>query len=67
MDAPEVLARVRSSPPLRDMPILVLTQAHWAEDEQAAVAAGATTFCAKPSSIGELRRVIERFWARARR
>jgi CheY-like chemotaxis protein len=63
-DAPAVLQRLRRSSPCGNIPVLVLTQAHWAEDEAAALAAGATAFHAKPSSLAELRRVIVEFWRR---
>lgn len=62
-DAPQVLHRLRR-PGGRagHIPVLVLTQAYWVEDEIAARAAGATEFLAKPSSLAELRRVIVDFW-----
>lgn len=62
MDAPRVLERLRCSSRGSGLPVLVLTQAHWAEDEAAALAAGATAFWAKPSSVAELRRMIVDFW-----
>jgi CheY-like chemotaxis protein len=62
MDAPEVLQRLRSSSRAGDIPVLVLTQAYWAEDENAALSAGATVLRAKPSSLAELRRMVVEFW-----
>jgi CheY-like chemotaxis protein len=64
LDAPDVVQKLRRSLSSANIPVLVLTQAHWAEDEAAALAAGATAFHAKPSSLAELRRLIVEFWQR---
>jgi CheY-like chemotaxis protein len=62
MDAPEVLKHLRGVPEGAALPVLVLTQAYWAQDESAAIHAGATAFHAKPSSLAELRCVVMKFW-----
>jgi CheY-like chemotaxis protein len=62
MDAPEVLACMRQRAGARDIPVLVLSQAEWAEDEAAAVAAGGRRFSAKPSELEELHALIVGFW-----
>ena len=62
LDAPEVLARLRRAPGGAELPVLVLTQADWRDDESAALAAGARDFRAKPSTLAELRAVVVDFW-----
>jgi CheY-like chemotaxis protein len=62
MDAPDVLAAMRRREDVRDIPVLVLTQADWAEDEAAARVAGSRAFCAKPSVLDELHHIVVQFW-----
>ena len=62
LNAPEVLRQVRSRAELRPLPVLVLSQADWAEDETAARAAGASAFRVKPSRVRALRDVVVGFW-----
>jgi len=62
IDAPDVLDLLRSSPHATDVPVLVLSQADWREDEVAALGAGARAFRAKPSSLDELRAIVVDFW-----
>ena len=62
MNAPAVLARLGADAALRALPVLVLSQADWEEDEQAARAAGARQFCVKPSRVHALREAIVTFW-----
>jgi len=61
----DVLARMARRPLLRAMPVLVISQSRWPEDEAAARAAGATAFREKPSSIRALRELLVRFWKEA--
>ncbi len=61
-NAPEVLRRLRADPQLQSLPVLVLSQAAWEQDEAAARAAGAQQFSLKPSRVAELRRVIGNFY-----
>jgi chemotaxis family two-component system response regulator Rcp1 len=62
MDAPEVLLRIRERGDLTEIPVLVLSQADWAEDARAALEAGGRRFRAKPSDLDELQRIIVDFW-----
>jgi len=62
MNAPAVLARIAASEELRRIPVLVLSQAVWDEDEAAARAAGARRFVAKPSRVQSLRDTVVDFW-----
>jgi len=62
MDAPAVLGRLRNDSGLRAIPVLVLSQADWAEDEAAARAAGAREFRVKPSRVMALRETVLEFW-----
>ena len=62
MNAPAVLARLGADATLRTLPVLVLSQADWEEDERAARAAGARRFCVKPSRVQALREAIVAFW-----
>jgi CheY-like chemotaxis protein len=61
-NAPEVLRLVRSHADLRPLPVLVLSQADWEEDENAARAAGASAFRVKPSRVRALRETVVSFW-----
>jgi CheY-like chemotaxis protein len=62
MDAPAVLQALGASPELCDIPVLVLSQADWTEDEQAVRAAGARRFLVKPSRVRPLRTIMVEFW-----
>jgi CheY-like chemotaxis protein len=62
MDAPAVLQALRARPHLRDIPVLVLSQADWVEDERAVRAAGARGFLVKPSRVRPLRAIMLEFW-----
>jgi CheY-like chemotaxis protein len=62
VDGPELLARIRARPGLKDIPVLVLSQADWAEDEAAATAAGSQRFRTKPSQLEELHEIVVQFW-----
>ncbi len=62
VSAPELLDVTREHPDLRDIPILVLSQADWAEDEAVAMASGARRFRAKPSDPDDLRDLVVSFW-----
>jgi CheY-like chemotaxis protein len=44
------------------LPVLVLSQAAWEEDEAAARAAGATHYAVKPSRVRALREMVVAFW-----
>ena len=62
MNAPAVLTHLAADATLRALPVLVLSQADWEEDERAARAAGARRFCVKPSRVHALRETIVDFW-----
>ena len=62
MDAPAVLARLAADGALADLPVLVISQASWAEDEAALRDAGATEFHTKPSRVTALRDIVTDFW-----
>lgn len=62
VSAPEFLEAMRELLDRRRIPVLVLSQADWAEDRVAAIAAGARHFRPKPSDLEELRELIVRFW-----
>ena len=62
MNAPAVLVGLGSRGVLGGTPVLVLSQAGWAEDEAAATAAGAHAYRIKPSRIEGLREVLVTFW-----
>jgi CheY-like chemotaxis protein len=62
MNAPAVLRRLGSLDDLRAIPVLVLSQADWEEDEAAARAAGACEFRVKPSRVQALREAVLAFW-----
>jgi two-component system response regulator len=62
MNAPAVLARLGDDAELCAIPVLVLSQADWEEDETAARAAGARAFQVKPSRVQELRDAVLAFW-----
>jgi CheY-like chemotaxis protein len=62
MNAPAVLTWLAARDDLRAIPVLVLSQAGWAEDEAAARAAGACAFRVKPSRLRSLREAVVTFW-----
>ena len=62
MDAPAVLARLAADGALRDLPVLVVSQASWEEDELALREVGATEFHTKPSRVTALREIVTDFW-----
>jgi DNA-binding NtrC family response regulator len=62
MNAPLVLERIMANPDWRDIPVLVLTQAAWDEDEKAALTAGARAYLAKPSRVQALHELVVTFW-----
>jgi chemotaxis family two-component system response regulator Rcp1 len=62
MNAPAVLHRIAGDDHLRAIPVLVLSQADWEEDEVAARAAGARQFRVKPSRVQALRDAVLAFW-----
>jgi CheY-like chemotaxis protein len=62
MKAPAVLVRLHAQADLRPIPVLVLSQAGWEQDEAAARAAGASEFRLKPSRVGALRDAVVSFW-----
>lgn len=62
MNAPAVLRRLDADATLRAIPVLVVSQADWAEDEAEARAAGARDFRVKPSRARALRDTLLEFW-----
>ncbi len=62
LNAPVVLERIGARRELHDIPVLVLSQADWDEDEAAVHAAGAARFCVKPSRVQLLRDLLVTFW-----
>jgi CheY-like chemotaxis protein len=64
----EVLAWMRGHPPLRRLPIVMLTSSNQPEDIDQAYDLGANSYLVKPGSIDELvelARAIESYWLRA--
>ena len=65
MNGREVLAEVKSSPTLKQIPILVMTSSHADEDIAQAYALNANCYITKPGDLGEyisVVRAIEDFW-----
>jgi DNA-binding response OmpR family regulator len=62
LDAPDVLRRLAAQGDLDALPVLVVSQAGWAEDAVAIERAGATAFHLKPSRVQALRTLIVDFW-----
>jgi two-component system response regulator len=61
----EVLERMRATPGLRTVPVLVLTTSRRHEDVQEMYAAGANTYIEKPQDFHQFVRVlqtIQRYW-----
>ena len=63
IDASAVLARLAADGALRDLPVLVVSQASWEEDEAALREVGATEFHTKPSRVTALREIVTDFGA----
>jgi len=62
LDAVAVLRWLRSRQAFRTVPVLVVSQADWQEEQRAAWDAGATGFLVKPFAISALRDAVLRFW-----
>lgn len=65
MNGREVLAEVKSSPSLKQIPVLVMTSSHADEDIAQAYALNANCYITKPGDLGEyisVVRAIEDFW-----
>ena len=62
MDAPLVLGALRGDERTRTIPVLVVSQGGWDENESRALTAGAHAFHVKPSGIRELRKSLADFW-----
>ncbi len=61
----EVLERIRSTPMLRSVPVVVLTTSRRREDVQEVYAAGANTYIEKPQDFRrfvDVLRTIHRYW-----
>jgi chemotaxis family two-component system response regulator Rcp1 len=61
----EVLERIRATPTLRTVPVVVLTTSHREEDVQEMYAAGANTYIEKPQDFARFVQVlqtIQRYW-----
>jgi len=61
----EVLERIRSTPNLKAVPVVVLTTSRRKEDVQEVYAAGANTYIEKPPDFArfvEVLRTIHRYW-----
>ncbi len=61
----QVLERIRNTPALRAVPVVVLTTSHRQEDVQEMYAAGANTYIAKPQDFPRFVQVlqtIQRYW-----
>ena len=61
----EVLERIRASPAVRAVPVVVLTTSHRREDVQDMYAAGANTYIEKPQDYNrfvEVLQTIQRYW-----
>lgn len=62
MNAPAILGELANRGDLKSIPVMVLSQAAWEEDENAARAAGAIKFRVKPSRVQALRDEVVQFW-----
>jgi chemotaxis family two-component system response regulator Rcp1 len=61
----EVLARIRATPALKTVPVVVLTTSRRQEDVQEVYTAGANTYIEKPNNFRrfvEVLRIIQRYW-----
>ncbi len=64
----EVLERIRATPTLRTVPVVVLTTSRRQEDIQESYAAGANTYIEKPQDFArfvEVLQLIQRYWLEA--
>jgi CheY-like chemotaxis protein len=65
MSGREFLQRVRATPALRTVPVVVLTTSRRQEDVEEVYAAGANTYVEKPQDFGRFVQVLEtiqRYW-----
>jgi CheY-like chemotaxis protein len=65
LDGREVLQRIRATPALRPVPVVVLTTSRRSEDVQQMYAAGANTYIEKPTDFArfvEVLQTIQRYW-----
>jgi two-component system response regulator len=61
----QVLERIRATPGLRTIPVVVLTTSHRLEDVRDAYNAGANTYFEKPQDFNrfvEVLQIIQRYW-----
>jgi two-component system, chemotaxis family, response regulator Rcp1 len=61
----ELLQRIRATPALRSVPVIVLTTSRRPEDVQGAYAAGANTYIEKPNDFNrfvEILQILQRYW-----
>jgi chemotaxis family two-component system response regulator Rcp1 len=61
----EVLERIRATPALRAVPVIVLTTSRRVEDVEQVYASGANTYIEKPANFNrfvEVLRVIQSYW-----
>jgi CheY-like chemotaxis protein len=68
MTGREVLQRIRATPALRAVPVVVLTTSRRQEDVQEMYAAGANTYIEKPQDFGrfvQVLQIIQRYWLEA--
>jgi CheY-like chemotaxis protein len=66
----EILERLRAAPPLRGVPVVVLTTSGEIEDVRAMYAAGANTYIEKPQDVGrfaEVLRTVRLYWLQTAR
>jgi two-component system response regulator len=61
----EVLRRIRATPALQGVPVVVLTTSRWDEDVRQVYAAGANTYIEKPQDFDrfvEILRIVQTYW-----
>ncbi|HXG09045.1 MAG TPA: response regulator [Gemmataceae bacterium] len=61
----EVLRRIRATPALQVVPVVVLTTSRWDEDVRQVYAAGANTYIEKPQDFDrfvEILRIVQTYW-----
>jgi CheY-like chemotaxis protein len=61
IDGREALAKIKSDPQLKDIPILILTTSREARDIQLSKEAGASSFLSKPEAFEDLTDMLEKF------
>jgi CheY-like chemotaxis protein len=61
IDGREALARIKSDPQLRDIPIIILTTSREAQDIALSKRAGASSFLSKPEAFKDLTDMLEKF------